>query len=112
VAAGFALGRAVHPSHTPRLAVAQAGPLSLTFARDHWKTAVPPRVPGLRLEGPIALKSTVADQPGTVLAGIAPNAEGAGLLPPAPRAQLTGRAPAAPGSLRAGGARPHPRRAA
>jgi len=94
VVAGFALGRATHRSHAPRLAVAQAGPLSLTFPRDDWRPATPPRIPGLRLQGALALKSTEPEHPGTVLAGVAPAAQGAGLLPPALRAQLTGSAPA------------------
>jgi len=99
VAAGFALGRATHASDAPPLSVAQVGPISLTFSRDDWRTATPPHIPGLRLEGPLALKSTVPEHPGTLLAGIAPGAEGAGLLPQALRAQLTGAAPARPVSV-------------
>lgn len=91
---GFALGRATHGSSEQKRSVAQLGPLVFTFPSDDWRTARPPRIPGLRLENALALRSTDADRPGTILAGIAPDAEGPGLLPPSLRAQLTGSAPA------------------
>ena len=91
---GFALGRATHGSSEPKRSVAQLGPLLLTFPSDDWRTARPPVIQGLRLENALALTSTDPSRPGTVLAGIAPDAEGPGLLPPSLRAQLTGSAPA------------------
>jgi predicted Ser/Thr protein kinase len=90
---GFALGRETHGSGGGRLSVAQSGPLSLQFPSGQWKTVRPPTIPGLKLEGAIALMSTQQDRPGTIVAGIAPAAEGVGLLPPALRADLNGAAP-------------------
>ncbi|NUR75814.1 MAG: serine/threonine protein kinase [Thermoleophilia bacterium] len=94
VVAGFVLGRATHRSARPHLAVAQAGPLTLTFPSGAWKPVAPPRIPGLTLQGAIALTSTDPAHPGTLLAGIAADAQGPGLLPPPLRAELTGSAPA------------------
>jgi predicted Ser/Thr protein kinase len=97
---GFAIGRVTHGSHTPRLAALQAGPLSLAFPSGAWRPVTPPAIPGLPLEGAIALTSTDPNRPGTVVAGIAPDAQGPGLLPASLRAQLTGAAPMHP--VRAG----------
>jgi serine/threonine protein kinase len=90
---GFALGRETTSSSTPKLSVAQSGPISLAFPTNAWRTARPPAIHGLRLEGPIALVSTDAKHPGTLVAGLAQDAEGPGLLPPQLRAGLNGAAP-------------------
>jgi hypothetical protein len=88
-AGGFAIGRVTHTTHAARLGVAQAGPLSLTFPSGDWKPVRVPAIPGLRLESAVALASTDPKRPGTVVAGLAPDAQGAGLLPPVLRAHLT-----------------------
>jgi len=88
-AGGFAIGRVTHTTHATRLGVAQAGPVSLTFPSGKWKPMRVPSIPGLTLESAVALASTEPSRPGTVVAGLAPQAEGAGLLPPDLRAHLT-----------------------
>jgi predicted Ser/Thr protein kinase len=89
--AGYALGVATRddPGEGKKGLVA-AGPLSLSFRDADWRRAAPPSIPGLRLAGPVALGSRNADRPGTVVAGIAPDAQGAGLLPRALKASLSG----------------------
>jgi hypothetical protein len=90
----FAIGRVSQGSSTPKQAVAQAGPLELTFPSGAWRAVQPPAIPGLQLESAVALRSTDTSRPGTVVAGIAPQAEGAGMMPAALETQLTGPAPA------------------
>jgi serine/threonine protein kinase len=90
---GFALGRETDSSSAPKVSVAQSGPISLAFPSAAWRPARPPAIPGLGLEGPIALVSTDPHHPGTLVAGLAPDAEGPGLLPPQLRAGLNGAAP-------------------
>jgi serine/threonine-protein kinase len=90
----FAVGRVSHDSGTPKQAVAQAGPLELTFPSEAWRAVKPPAIPGLALESAVALRSTDPAHPGTVVAGIAPQAEGAAMMPATLETQLTGPAPA------------------
>jgi serine/threonine kinase PknH len=92
--AGYALGAATRGgAGNVKTGVAAAGPISLTFPDRDWRPALVPAIPGVRLEGPVALASTHPDRPGMLVAGIAPDAEGAGLLPPALKSQLAGSAP-------------------
>ena len=90
VLAGFALGRLTRSDAEERRGVATAGPLSVSFPDDEWAPAAVPDIPGLGLEGAVALRSTDEERPGTVVVGLAPRAQGAGLLPPDLRRQLRG----------------------
>jgi Protein kinase domain len=99
--AGYGLGLATRDDGGDEpTGVATAGPVSLTFPDRDWRPTSPPRVAGLRLAAPVALTSTDPDRPGTVVAGIAPDAQGAGLLPRALKQDLTGAA--VPRSVRLG----------
>jgi serine/threonine-protein kinase len=89
--AGAALGRLTHGGgrNTQRGSV-QAGPVTLSFPSGDWRQAVTvPTIPGLRLTGANALESTESSRPGTIVVGLAPDAEGAGLLPSALKKQLS-----------------------
>ena len=55
--------------------------VSLSFADSDWRPTAARPIPGLRLDGAVALASTRRDRPGTLVAGVAPDAQGAGLLP-------------------------------
>ncbi len=90
VLAGFALGRLTRGDAEERRGVATAGPLSVSFPDDEWAPAAAPDIPGLGLEGAVALRSTDERRPGTVVVGLVPGAQGAGLLPTALRRQLRG----------------------
>lgn len=90
---GLLLGRLTHSSGGAKLGVAASGPLSLRFPDGEWRPVAAPKIPGLALDGAVALRSTDADRPGTVVAGIAPEAQGQGLLPRALARQVTGTAP-------------------
>jgi predicted Ser/Thr protein kinase len=87
---GFALGRARRDGGSGATGVATAGPISLRFVDSDWRPAAAPPIPGLRLEGAVALTSTRADRPGTLVAGIAPDAQGAGLVPRGLKEELSG----------------------
>jgi hypothetical protein len=89
---GYALGLLTRDDGTVTRDTAVAGPLTLSFPRDDWRPATPRAVPGMRLVGATALASTDEERPATLVAGLAPDAQGAGLLPP----QLKQRLPAAP----------------
>jgi serine/threonine-protein kinase len=86
---GYALGALTRPDEEKSGEVA-AGPISLAFPDGKWRQATPPAVPGLLLEGAIGLESTDGDRPGTIVAGLAPEAQGAGLLPTGVKRQLRG----------------------
>jgi hypothetical protein len=86
---GYALGALTRGGKTKTGEVA-AGPISLAFPDGKWRQVTPPAVPGLLLEGAIGLESTDGDRPGTIVAGLAPEAQGAGLLPNALKSQLRG----------------------
>jgi predicted Ser/Thr protein kinase len=96
---GFAIGRATRPDSPSGTGIATAGPLSLRFADSDWRPAAPRSIPGLRLAGAVALASTRLDRPGTLIAGVAPEAQGAGLLPRALKEQLTGASTPQPVSV-------------
>ncbi len=98
---GFAIGRVTHPPPGDPLGHADAGPLSLTFPSGDWRPAAVPRIPGLRLASAVALASTAKQRPGTIVAGLAPDAQGPGLLPPQLESQLIAVAPSHP--VRLGG---------
>jgi hypothetical protein len=87
---GFALGRASRKDGSAGTGIAAAGPVSLRFPDSDWRPAAPGSIPGLRLSGAVSLASTRVDHPGTLIAGMAPDAQGAGLLPRALKSQLTG----------------------
>jgi serine/threonine-protein kinase len=89
-AAGFALGRATRDHGPETTGIAAAGPISLRFADSDWRPAAARPIAGLRLDGAVALASTRRDRPGTLVAGVAPDAQGAGLLPRALKEQLSG----------------------
>jgi hypothetical protein len=90
---GYALGIATRDNGDEgKKGVAAAGPVSLTFRNADWRPAAPPAIPGLRLAGPVALASRDGNRPGMVVAGIAPDAQGAGLLPRALKGDLSGSA--------------------
>jgi hypothetical protein len=93
---GFALGRVTSGGGEEPRGLATAGPLTVSFPDDDWAPAGVPRIPGLRLEGAVALRSTDERRPGTVVVGLAPEAQGAGLLPRALRRQVRGSPPADP----------------
>jgi Protein kinase domain len=90
--AGFALGRASRAGGQGTTGVAAAGPISLSFADSEWRAASASSIRGLPLVGAVALTSTRRDRPGTLVAGIVPEAQGAGLLPKALKEQLSGAA--------------------
>ena len=92
--AGFALGRLTQGTPEEQRGLATAGPLSVSFADDEWAPAAVPEIPGLVLEGPAALSSIDEGRRGTVVLGLVPLAQGAGLLPPALRRQVAGSPPA------------------
>jgi serine/threonine-protein kinase len=92
--AGFALGRLTLGGDEESRGVATSGRLSMSFPDGAWAPAAAPAIPGLGLEGPVALRSSDERRPGTVVLGLAPRAQGAGLLPPALRRQLSGSPPA------------------
>ena len=85
---GFALGRLTHPAPSQprgrerRTAVAHV-------PEPRLGSAAVPAIPGLRLESAVALTSTDFAAPGTIVAGLAPDAEGPRLLPARLQAQLT-----------------------
>ena len=79
-ALGFALGRLSSDAESAPAGVVQ-GPVSVRFDDADWTNAAPPAIAGLTLEGPVALRSTHADRPGTLVVGLAPKAQGVGLLP-------------------------------
>jgi hypothetical protein len=87
---GFALGRASRSGGPGTTGVATAGPISLRFFDSQWRPATPSSIPGLQLEGALALASTRDDRPGTIVAGVAPDAQGAGLLPKGLKQELSG----------------------
>jgi hypothetical protein len=89
--AGSALGRLTHGGGgNGRRGTVQAGPVTFSFPSGDWReAAAPPVIPGLRLTGATALESTDDSRPGTIVVGLAPDAEGAGLLPRALKEQLT-----------------------
>jgi predicted Ser/Thr protein kinase len=89
---GFALGRASRGGGHGTTGVAAAGPISLSFADSEWRAASAGSISGLPLDGAVALTSTRRDRPGTLVAGIVPDAQGAGLLPRALKEQLSGAA--------------------
>jgi serine/threonine-protein kinase len=88
-AAGYALG-ALTRGHGPETGNAAAGPISFSFPDGKWRQIAPPGLAGLRLEGALGLASTDEHRPGTIVAGLAPDAQGAGLLPQALKRQLRG----------------------
>lgn len=89
---GFALGRvSAGEDEGPRGVI--RGPLSVRFDDGAWVDAEPPAIPGLRLEGPVALRSTDDDRRGTIVLGLAPDAQGVGLLPRELAATLRGSVP-------------------
>jgi serine/threonine-protein kinase len=91
--AGYALGRVTRGGGDARLGTAAAGPMSLTFPDADWRgPAAAPIVPGLTLDGAVAITSRKDDRPGTLVFGIARDAQGAGLLPPGLQRQLAGAA--------------------
>jgi predicted Ser/Thr protein kinase len=92
--AGFALGRLTRGGDDQPRGVATAGRLSVSFPDGSWAPAAAPAIPGLGLQGAVALRSTEEHRPGTVVLGLAPRAQGAGLLPPTLRRQLSGSPPA------------------
>jgi hypothetical protein len=92
-AGAFGIGR-VLAGGSPALGHVQSGPLSLTFRSGDWEPARAPAIPGLTLQNVVALRSKDSSRPATLVAGIAPAAQGTGLLPPALRSQLTAAAPA------------------
>jgi hypothetical protein len=100
---GFALGRLTAGGGEAQRGVATAGPLSVSFPDDDWAPAAVQKIPGLGLDGAVALRSTDERRPGTVVVGMAPEAQGAGLLPRALRRQVDG-SPAAD-AVRVGPAR-------
>src|SRR5262249_38612718 len=85
---GYALGRADRDGGQDTTGVAAAGPISLSFADSEWRAASASSIRGLPLAGAVALTSTRRDHPGTLVAGIVPDAQGAGLLPRALKEQL------------------------
>jgi hypothetical protein len=89
--AGWALGRVTRSGGQAEAAALTLGPISVTFPDAAWRRDAPPVIPGLRLEGAEALASTDPDRPGTLVVGLAPDAQGVGLLPPALKQQLVGR---------------------
>jgi serine/threonine-protein kinase len=93
-AGAFGVGRVTAGSSGGSDGHVRSGPISLSFHEADWAPAAAPAIPGLQLENVVALKSKRANRPGTLVAGIAPAAQGAGLLPPSLRSQLTAAAPA------------------
>jgi predicted Ser/Thr protein kinase len=92
--AGYALGRATRGGGGGELlGTAAAGPISLSFPDADWRGPVAaPKIAGLTLDGAVAITSRKDDRPGTLVAGIARDAQGAGLLPPGLQRQLAGAA--------------------
>ena len=81
-ALGFGLGRLSERPESGPTGVVQ-GPISVRFDEREWTSAggPPDSIPGLELEGPVALRSADEDRPGTIVVGLAPRAQGVGLLP-------------------------------
>ena len=81
-ALGFGLGRLSKSDASGPTGLVQ-GPVSVRFDEREWTSAggPPDKIPGLELEGPVALRSLKDDRPGTIVAGLAPKAQGVGLLP-------------------------------
>ena len=81
-ALGFAVGRLSQDTASAPAGVVQ-GPVSVRFDESEWTSAggIPDNIPGLELEGPVALRSVDEDRPGTIVVGLAPKAQGVGLLP-------------------------------
>jgi serine/threonine-protein kinase len=92
-AGAFGIGR-VLAGGAPARGHVRSGPLALSFPSGDWAPATAPAIPGLALQNVVALRSKDAKRPATLVAGIAPSAQGPGLLPPALRSQLTAAAPA------------------
>jgi serine/threonine-protein kinase len=93
-AGAFGIGRALGGSGGGAQGHVQSGPLELSFRSGAWKPARAPAIPGLELQNVVALRSASSHRPATLVAGIAPAAQGPGLLPATVRSQLTAPAPA------------------
>jgi serine/threonine-protein kinase len=97
---GFLLGHHERKAPTGPDGVAVAGPLQLTFPSARWRPAPPTPLPGLPTTGAVSLASTDPSAPGSLLAGTAPRAQSARLVPDAlvgdeqPQAVRLGRYPA------------------
>ena len=89
---GFVAGRLSHSDEPPPAGLIK-GPISVRFDDGDWEQAVPPATPGLTLLAPVGLRSRHDDRPGTVVLGLAPDAQGVGLLPRELAASLRGRVP-------------------
>jgi hypothetical protein len=98
-AGAFGVGRVLSSSGGGSVGHVRSGPLSLSFPEADWAPGTAPAIPGLQLENVVALKSRDRNRPGILVAGIAPAAQGSGLLPPSLRSQLTAAAPAHPVQL-------------
>ena len=91
-ALGFGLGRLSERAESGPTGLVQ-GLVSVRFDEGEWTSAGAPAddIPGLELEGPVTLRSANEDRPGTIVVGLAPRAQGVGLLPRDLAAGLRGR---------------------